>query len=95
MAKLPFALKEGHPLKGEVGNRDLKGNQWTEVDDGVWGMATPIRENFYGVVLLSRDCGIQYCASGSTVILLVIRDARRIREDQHEVDVARATGETP
>lgn len=93
MAKLPFALKAEHPLRGSFSDRVLESDVWEEVDTGVWGHCYPLERGVYAVTLMSRDCGQHFCASGSEGVLEAIKQARRIREDQHEVDVARATGE--
>ncbi len=96
MAKLPFALKAGHPLLDRFLKDRLEGDVWEEVDTGVWGHCYPLERGVYAVTLMSRDCGQHFCASGSEGVLEAIRQARRIREDQHEVDVERAmTPETP
>jgi hypothetical protein len=95
MAKLPFALKAGHPMGDAFIGWKLRSDEWEEVDTGVWGFCSMEDRHLYSVVLLSRDCGAELVVPHPDDILEVIRAARRIREDQHEADVARATGEAP
>lgn len=92
MAKLPFDFTAEHPLWDAIVQHPLLHSvNWDEVDAGVWGHCYPLERGVYAVTLMSRDCGQHFCASGSEGVLEAIKQARRIREDQHEVDVERAT----